>query len=66
MLNKICNSILNNNSNLHSNEKLMNILNGYKNISIKDIELCLKIDKTSEYNTLSTKDKKSIIKLINK
>ena len=66
MLNKICNSILNNNSNLHSNEKLMNILNGYKNISIKDIELCLKIDKTSEFNTLSTKDKKSIIKLINK
>jgi replication factor C subunit 1 len=64
MLNRICNSILDN-PHKSSNQNLINILNGYKNISIKDIELCLKIDKTIQYNTLSTKDKKSIIKLIN-
>jgi len=62
MLNRICNSILNSSKN--PNKKLINILNGYKNITIKDLELFLKIDKTIEYNSISTKDKKSIIKLI--
>ena len=65
MLNRICNSILYNPSKINSNNELIYILNGYKNISIKDIELCLKIDKTIQFNTLSTKDKKNIIKLIN-
>ena len=44
---------------------LIKILNSYnKKITIKDIELCLKIDKTSDFNILSTKDKKRIIKQI--
>ena len=36
-----------------------------KNISIKDIELCLKIDKTTDFNILGTIDKKRINKQIN-
>jgi hypothetical protein len=37
----------------------------YKNdFDIKDLELCLKIDKTVEFITLSTKDKKEINNLI--
>ena len=35
-----------------------------KDISIKEIELCLKIDKTTEFNTLASKDKKRITKQI--
>jgi DNA polymerase III delta prime subunit len=66
MLNRICNSILYNSEKTKCNQDLINILNGYKNISIKDIELCLKIDKTTSFTTLSTKDKKSITKLIQK
>jgi replication factor C subunit 1 len=57
MLNKICNHLA------HSNkmDDLLNILNSYnKDISIKEIELCLKIDKTTEFNTLCNKDKKNI------
>ena len=45
----------------NDNEKLIKILKSYKkNINIKDIELCLKIDKTVDFITLSTKEKKEI------
>ncbi len=61
MLNKICNHLIKENK----EQELINILNGYnKNISIKEIDLCLKIDKTSEFNTLCSKDKKRITKKI--
>jgi len=62
MLNNICNYLIKNNR----EKELINILNGYnKNITIKDIELCLKIDKTTDFNILGTKDKKRISKQIN-
>lgn len=61
MLNKICNHLIENN---RENE-LIKILNGYnKDITIKEIELCLKIDKTTSFNTLASKDKKRILKQI--
>jgi hypothetical protein len=44
---------------------ILNILKNYKNeFDIKDLELCLKIDKTIDFITLSTKDKKEINNLI--
>ena len=61
MLNKICNHLIENNK----EQELIDILKSYnKNITIKEIELCLKIDKTSEFNTLGSKDKKRIAKQI--
>ncbi len=61
MLNKICNHLIEKNK----EDELIKILNGYnKDISIKEIELCLKIDKTTEFNTLASKDKKRITKQI--
>ena len=61
MLNKICNHLIENNK----EQELIDILQSYnKNITIKEIELCLKIDKTSEFNTLGSKDKKRISKQI--
>ena len=43
---------------------IIDTLKYYKSkLDIKDIELCLKIDKTIEFITLKTKDKKKIIKL---
>jgi replication factor C subunit 1 len=61
MLNKICNHLIQEGK----ENELITILNGYgKDISIKEIELCLKIDKTTEFNTLSSKDKKRINKQI--
>jgi replication factor C subunit 1 len=61
ILNKICNFLINN-----GNDKyLINILSNYsKDVSIKEIELCLKIDKTNEFKLLSSKEKKKIIKMI--
>jgi replication factor C subunit 1 len=62
MLNKICNHLI------HENKEndLIKILYGYnKDVTIKDIELCLKIDKTAEFKTLASKDKKRINKQIN-
>lgn len=61
LLNKICNHYIDN-----SNEnKIINILNNYnKDITIKEFELCLKIDKTTNYNILESKDKKRINKQI--
>jgi hypothetical protein len=62
MLNKICNYFIENNQ----EKKLINKLNGYnKDITIKEIELCLKIDKTTDFNILASKDKKRISKQIN-
>jgi replication factor C subunit 1 len=62
MLNKICNHLIQENK----EGEIIRILNGYsKDISIKEIELCLKIDKTTEFNTLCSKDKKRITKQIN-
>jgi len=62
MLNKICNHLIKENK----EGEIIRILNGYsKDISIKEIELCLKIDKTTEFNTLCSKDKKRITKQIN-
>jgi hypothetical protein len=59
MLNKICNHLIH----VNKENELIHILNGYsKEISIKEIELCLKIDKTTEFNTLASKDKKRITK----
>ena len=61
MLNRICNYFIENNK----ESELIKILNGYeKDISIKQVELCLKIDKTTEFNKLASKDKKRIIKSI--
>ena len=41
-----------------------NKLKQYKSkLDIKDIELCLKIDKTIDFITLKTKEKKKVIKL---
>jgi hypothetical protein len=45
---------------------LINILQSYKkDITVKDLELFLKIDKTQDFYTLSTKDKKKISKIHN-
>ena len=61
MLNKLCNHLIQENK----ESEIIKILNGYnKNISIKEIELCLKIDKTTEFNMLGSKDKKRITKCI--
>ena len=61
MLNKICNHLIEEGK----ENELIKILNGYgKDITIKEIELCLKIDKTTEFNTLASKDKKRINKQI--
>ena len=46
-------------------EILINILRSYNsNFNIKDLELCLKIDKTSEFIKLNSKEKKNINKII--
>ena len=61
MLNKICNHLIKK----HNDYILINILNKYnKNIGIKEIELCLKIDKTTEFNVLESKEKKRLLKHI--
>jgi DNA polymerase III delta prime subunit len=61
MLNKICNHLIK----TGKENDLIKILNGYnKDITIKEVELCLKIDKTTEFNVLASKDKKRITKQI--
>ncbi len=61
MLNRICNNLIKEGK----EDELIKTLNGYnKDITIKEIELCLKIDKTTEFNTLASKDKKRITKQI--
>jgi hypothetical protein len=61
ILNKISNYLVSSN-----NEKeLINILSNYiKDVTVKEIELCLKIDKTNEFKILNSKDKKRLTKLI--
>jgi hypothetical protein len=45
---------------------LINILQNYKkDISVKEIELCLKIDKTQDFLSLSSKEKKALSKKYN-
>jgi DNA polymerase III delta prime subunit len=46
-------------------ENIVSLLKSYSdNLDIKDIELCLKINKTVDFNTLNTKDKKLISNLL--
>ncbi len=61
IINKISNHFIA----LNNENDLINIISEYnKDVTIKEIELCMKIDKTSEYKLLGTKDKKKIIKYI--
>ena len=58
-INKISNYLINNNR----TRELIKIIKSYNNnIDIKDIELCLKIDKTSDFLKMTTKEKKDIMK----
>jgi replication factor C subunit 1 len=61
MLNRICNNMIED-KNIN---KLLNILTKYqRDLSIKEVELCLKIDKSVEFNILGSKEKKQITKKI--
>jgi DNA polymerase III delta prime subunit len=61
ILNKISNHLLTNNK----EKELIDILTTYsKDFTVKEIELCLKIDKTCDFNLLNSKDKKRISKQI--
>ena len=62
LINQFCNKLyLDNKVN-----KIIEILKEYKkNVNIKEFELCMKIDKTNDFNVLSTKDKKKITKEYN-
>jgi DNA polymerase III delta prime subunit len=63
ILNRICNHLIQNNK----ENELIEILSQYnKDVSIKEIELCLKIDKTFDFKLLCSKDKKKITKYIKK
>jgi replication factor C subunit 1 len=60
ILNKICNHLISNDE-----IKLIKILSMYsKDITVKEIELCLKIDKTNEFKLLTSKEKKKLTKII--
>lgn len=59
----LCLCKLTNKNNDNNFENIINILKEYKkDLDIKDLELCLKIDKTVEFLTLSTKEKKLLVK----
>jgi replication factor C subunit 1 len=61
-INQIANYLVKNNM----EDKLIAILQGYKkDITVKELELFLKIDKTQDFYTLSSKDKKKISKTHN-
>ena len=61
ILKRICNYMVLNNK----EEEFIDLLVAYnKDVSIKEIELCLKIDKTHEFKLLCSKDKKKITKII--
>jgi replication factor C subunit 1 len=61
ILNRICNYLIS----INRENDIIKILSSYnKDITIKEIELCLKIDKTIEFKLLCSKDKKKIIKII--
>ena len=58
MLNRIANHLIIENK----HEELVKKLQSYnKDISIKEVELCLKIDKTFNFHQLTTKEKKKVI-----
>lgn len=60
-INRICNHLANNNK----IEDIVNILKNYNvNFNIKDIELCIKIDKTYDFIKFNSKEKKDINKII--
>ena len=60
-INKICNHLANNNR----IDEIIKILKNYNvNFTIKDIELCIKIDKTFDFMKFNSKEKKSINKMI--
>lgn len=60
IINKICNHLINDNE-----QDIINLLSYYnKDITIKDIDLCLKIDKTQDFKLLNSKEKKNLTKLI--
>jgi replication factor C subunit 1 len=61
ILNKISNYLLS----INREQELINILSSYStDISVKEIELCIKIDKTNTFKLLASKDKKKITKFI--
>ncbi len=61
-INQLANHLIKNNM----EDKLISILQKYKkDITIKEIELFLKIDKTLDFITLSSKDKKKYAKIYN-
>ena len=60
-INKICNYLIENND----LDRIIKILKEYNTkFDIKDIELCIKIDKTYDFFKFNTKEKKKINKLI--
>ena len=60
-INKICNHLANNNK----IDDIIKILRNYDvNFSIKDVELCIKIDKTFDFIKFNSKEKKNINKMI--
>ena len=60
LLNQLCNKLYKKNK----FEEFIGLIKSYKkNLDIKDLELCLKIDKTNEFNILTTKEKKHLISL---
>lgn len=60
-INKIANYLVNEDK----VEEIINILKQYNsNFSIKDIELCIKIDKTFDFTKFNSKEKKEINKMI--
>jgi hypothetical protein len=58
MINNISNFLIQNNK----ENELIKILQEYKDITIKDVELFIKIDKNIPFTTLENKDKKRISK----
>jgi replication factor C subunit 1 len=60
------NQLANNFIKTNNEEKLINILQNYKkDLTVKELELFLKIDKTQDFYTLSSKEKKKISKTYN-
>jgi hypothetical protein len=61
-INQLANHFIKNNM----EDKLITILQSYKkDITVKELELFLKIDKTQEFMTLTSKEKKKISKTFN-
>jgi len=61
IISRLCNYFIEN----KKEDELITILNGYnKKLTIKEIELCIKIDKTNNFYSMTSKDKKRISKLL--